>query len=303
MFHGASLPSVRSLYQSAGFRVGTFECQPGDPAWAAENNIGDGYHVVFPGTPVLIAQAGAPEIVANPNHAVFYNPGQAYRRGLLSPSGDRCLFVRTSSDALAGGAEAWGLPLDTASPRSFPFVDGPLDRATYRRQRLLGQYLQETSSPDDLLVQETILNLVGQAIRDAFAVRGTRTDPRRRAADSRRAALVEEAKSIVATRFREAIGLDGLARMLDVSPFHLARVFRARTGYSLHRYRAELRLRAALDLLAGGPWDLTSIALDLGYASHSHFSDAFQRAFGVTPSAYRAAARTTVRRPLSFLRA
>jgi AraC family transcriptional regulator len=33
--------------------------------------------------------------------------------------------------------------------------------------------------------------------------------------------------------------------------------------------------------------DLAALALDLGFASHSHFSDAFRRAFGVAPSECR----------------
>jgi AraC-like DNA-binding protein len=35
---------------------------------------------------------------------------------------------------------------------------------------------------------------------------------------------------------------------------------------------------------------LTELALDLGYSSHSHFTDAFRREFGVSPAAFRAGA-------------
>jgi AraC-like DNA-binding protein len=31
--------------------------------------------------------------------------------------------------------------------------------------------------------------------------------------------------------------------------------------------------------------NLTALALELGFASHSHFTDTFRRAFGVAPSA------------------
>jgi len=36
---------------------------------------------------------------------------------------------------------------------------------------------------------------------------------------------------------------------------------------------------------------LTSLALDLGFSSHSHFSAAFKRAYGQTPSAFQRSAR------------
>ena len=51
-------------------------------------------------------------------------------------------------------------------------------------------------------------------------------------------------------------------------------------------YRQSLRLRMALERLRGNE-DLTTIALDLGYSSHSHFTMAFRREYGLTPSAYR----------------
>ena len=55
----------------------------------------------------------------------------------------------------------------------------------------------------------------------------------------------------------------------------------------VHAYRAKLRLRASLELLEAGAVDLSALAGDLGYSSHSHFSAAFRREFGVTPSAFR----------------
>ena len=62
-----------------------------------------------------------------------------------------------------------------------------------------------------------------------------------------------------------------------------ARVFREETGFSLHGYRTQLRLRLALDALAAGR-EIGELAHDLGFASHSHFTDSFRRVFGVAPS-------------------
>ena len=71
----------------------------------------------------------------------------------------------------------------------------------------------------------------------------------------------------------------------------LCRLFRRHTGMTLHEYRTELRLRDALDRLASRRGDLTRIALDLGFSSHSHFTAAFRRAFGMTPTAFVRQAR------------
>jgi AraC-like DNA-binding protein len=61
------------------------------------------------------------------------------------------------------------------------------------------------------------------------------------------------------------------------------------TGTTLAAYRGQLRLRLALERLRDSRSDLTTIAYDLGYSSHSHFTMAFRQAFGTTPSEFRRA--------------
>jgi len=87
---------------------------------------------------------------------------------------------------------------------------------------------------------------------------------------------------------------------LGVSPYHVAHVFREQTGLSVHRYLLRLRLALALDLLAGGAMNLSALALDLGFSSHSHFSSVFRRNTGLSPTGVRAAflARPVKRAPL-----
>ena len=100
--------------------------------------------------------------------------------------------------------------------------------------------------------------------------------------------LVEAARDLIARRFKENVSLADLAGDVGCSVFHLARVFKSRTGFSLHAYRNQLRLRAALEGLGEGEVDLIDIALDLGFSSHSHFTEAFRRNFGKPPSVVRA---------------
>jgi AraC-like DNA-binding protein len=46
-------------------------------------------------------------------------------------------------------------------------------------------------------------------------------------------------------------------------------------------------LRLALEHLVNGKPDLTMLALDLGFSSHAHFTEAFRTEFACTPSAFR----------------
>ena len=97
---------------------------------------------------------------------------------------------------------------------------------------------------------------------------------------------MEAALRALSSRAFERLTLKDLGTKLGVSPYHLCRSFREVTGVRLHRYRHRLRLAASLNAIEAGG-DLSRIALDLGYSSHSHFTAAFRAAFGVPPSSAR----------------
>ena len=92
---------------------------------------------------------------------------------------------------------------------------------------------------------------------------------------------------------REALGADpepslpDLAAALAVSPHHLSRVFRAATGHTISRHRMRLRVRSALERLAGGEQDLARLAADLGFADQSHLCRVVRGETGYAPSALR----------------
>ena len=91
----------------------------------------------------------------------------------------------------------------------------------------------------------------------------------------------------LASRFAEPLTLSEIGKEVACSPYHLARLFRREVGLPLHGYLNRLRLRAALERLTDGGARLIDIALDLGFSSHGHFTDAFRREFGLSPSAFR----------------
>jgi AraC-like DNA-binding protein len=99
--------------------------------------------------------------------------------------------------------------------------------------------------------------------------------------------LVEAARDVIARRITDDLSLTEIASEVQSSVFSLARAFKARTGFSMHAYRNQLRLRAALERMRDPDCGLTDIAIDLGFSSHSHFTETFRRAFGRPPSLVR----------------
>jgi AraC family transcriptional regulator len=78
-----------------------------------------------------------------------------------------------------------------------------------------------------------------------------------------------------------------LAEIANLSPFHLCHVFRDTVGTSIYDYVLHERLAHTLDAVLDYGDDLTAIALDAGFASHSHFTARFRSFFGCTPAALR----------------
>jgi AraC-like DNA-binding protein len=109
--------------------------------------------------------------------------------------------------------------------------------------------------------------------------------------------LVERAKTYLAAELGRSITLAEVARAAGASPGYLTELFRAVEGLPLHAYLNALRLSRALTELPAAD-DLTELALDLGFSSHSHFSARFRRAFGLTPSEFRRTSRRRSPPPL-----
>jgi AraC family transcriptional regulator len=102
--------------------------------------------------------------------------------------------------------------------------------------------------------------------------------------------LVARVKEIVANAASRKVRLNDISRAVGVSPSHLAATFKKAERTTIHQYLVHLRLRRAASLLAGCD-DLTTLALNLGFASQSHFSNSFRRWAGCTPGTYRARLR------------
>jgi AraC-like DNA-binding protein len=265
----------RVLLEMPELSLGDFACASGDRMWDEVNDIGPQPHVVFPRTHVLIAQDGAAPVLATPNHVVLYRPHQLFRRGLRDARGDRSLWLAVSPELFERAPDG-------------PAV--PSDARTYLLAVTVARHLQ-SASPDRLLAEDAAVRLLGEAIRAS----GHRPLGRRARTRREHDELAEAAKELLTVRMAERLSLESLASALHVSPFHLARVFRSRTGFSLSGYVHGLRLRAAVDRLAADPGtDLSRLAVELGYCSPSHFCDRFRTAFGRPPSAVRGAQLRTI---------
>jgi AraC family transcriptional regulator len=82
------------------------------------------------------------------------------------------------------------------------------------------------------------------------------------------------------------ISLAELAKIVQLSPYHFAHLFKKSTNTSPHQYLIRCRIERAKQLIVMGNLSLAAIAQTVGFASQGHFSYHFKRLVGVTPKVF-----------------
>jgi AraC family transcriptional regulator len=85
------------------------------------------------------------------------------------------------------------------------------------------------------------------------------------------------------------IGLNELAKLVNLSRFHFCTAFRLTIGQTPRQWLIEKRIDHARTLLADRTLSITEIALAVGYTTPSAFATSFRWRIGMTPSAFRRA--------------
>lgn len=280
------LLAYHSLHESALVRISEYQCRAHRSGPAAEEHS-DANNIVLMRNGAFSKHFGRRSLTADVNQAAFFSKGSTYRVSHPSDCGDRGVVFTPSTHVLIDIIRDLDPTIDEHPDRPFPFVIGPCDPSRYwKLHQLAIRLTRNLADPiDEMSIDLAALKLMAAVLTAAFHQHGATFNQRRRAeTDADHADRVEAVKAWLASHLGEAVTLDQIARAVGASPFHLARLFQAATGVPIHRYLTRLRLRAALQRLDDGAEDLTSLGIELGFSSHSHFSSAFRREFGRTPS-------------------
>ena len=94
---------------------------------------------------------------------------------------------------------------------------------------------------------------------------------------------VIELIEFIGNNISEDLSIDLLADRFYMSKYHMMRIFKNETGYSIHQYISEKRILLARTLILGG-MPATAACLECGFKDYSSFSRAFKNQLGVLPS-------------------
>jgi AraC family transcriptional regulator len=242
------------------------------------------FQVCLPYRGIHVWHVGGDDVVADANQVLFVTGGESYQLSRPLPGSDAELIITPEFDVLSELAHANGVSLS-----GHPLFRRRHGLASPRLQSFRTRFLHWAAGAPDrdyLAAEEVVLALLRAALQ-CDGRRGGRCA-------TATARLIRRTKEFLDAELSSRLLLHDIGRAVGASPAYLTDTFRRVEGIPLHRYLTQLRLARALVELPHAA-DLTTLALDLGFSSHSHMTQAFRRAFSCTPSQFRQATRRAVR--------
>ena len=271
-----SVPLTRRhrLVSSSLGLVEDYWCRGANRQRAAEGHSPD-FQIALPYQGLFVWHVGQDAVVGDSNQVLFIPGGEEFHLSEPVPGAYGELIVTPSLELLA--------EILRRSPSQWS------SHPAFRRRRALAEpalllwraralYAGRSGDWTGLAGDEALVTVLRTALA-ADSSMGSANGATRR--------LIDRTKEYVAARLSSNLYLADVAKAVDASPAYLTDIFRKFEGLSLHRYVVQLRLaRALVDLPHTN--DITTLALTLGFSSHSHFTATFRATFGCTPSAFRA---------------
>jgi AraC-like DNA-binding protein len=96
------------------------------------------------------------------------------------------------------------------------------------------------------------------------------------------------AKDFADARYSQRLDVGDMAAAAGLSKAHFSREFRRAFGESPHHYLLTRRLERAAALLRMTDWSVAEVCVEVGLQSVGSFTTSFKRAYGQTPTEYRA---------------
>ena len=266
------------------FRIGRWRCVVGD-AESTTPQTQKWHMLSFTHHGAFIVHSGSRSALIDPNSTLLIKPGSPYRMSRHVGPRSRGAYFLVRPDVFNEIARE-SVSRFECGDGAFSSIRGQSSAKSYLLQRLILERAVASPRPEPLEIDELGIALVS-------SLTGSPEWTPEKGAGSKSPSetleLVERIRIFLVERFASPLRLDEIASAVGMSPFHLCRVFKRATGYTLHRYQISLRLRTALDRVADASADLGELAIRLGYSSHSHFTAAFRKEFGASPSEVRRA--------------
>lgn len=278
----------RMLARTPVVAVGEYRCPPDNPQFRGGGPETCPY-VVFSRSSVRLLPSRGPAEICTPVTVNLLDVGDSYARQAIGNASAHCDWIAISPTLLREIAGLASPKIREGSQSVFRRCVAPISSATYLSQRIFFSRVRRFCRAEIMALEENAIRLVESAIREStsFGHADSSSSATGVRVNSPRARdIVERTKSILAQEYWCNPSVADIAARVHCSPAYLSRVFSRLAGLTLHQYQQQIRLRTSLELIAEQRFNGAGIAAQLGFASHSHFTDAFRRCFGFTPTSF-----------------
>ena len=246
----------------------------------SHNGYNDCFCLVFVSQGRFAAELATQAYDLHTGHVLVEKANYEYR---LRPTTGACSILNFSADFYEELRDEYGLRqsfffgnpnLLTLSLKTSPAID-----------YLHYQLWQNGRQMDRLERDQFVLDLVRQVLERM--ANSSLTEPVSTAYKQFHLTTIEQAKAYLNREFNRDLSLLDLAGHCCVSPFHLARLFKACTSYAPYQYLLTIRLTHAERLLRDTVLSVMDVGFASGFNSVEHFATAFRQRHKQSPSQYR----------------
>ncbi|MBC9931558.1 helix-turn-helix domain-containing protein [Chitinophaga qingshengii] len=273
---------IQHIYQSPICEVHNFLCQCQDCNVSAREHH-DKFSIAFIRQGNFIYKVFRNDLDAFHGLFLISKPGYEHRVGHVHDMPDQCTifsFPAANTEHLEAQGEelAWFLK----NPDLHALLIKATPEMEYLHHRIFN-LLQQPHFPR-LCAEQLMLELFSLVLSGGQQKMITPlTDRQKR----HHLPLISTVKTFISENISEDISLPQLADISHLSPFHFNRLFKQMTGITPYNYLLQVRLKEAHLQLRHSRQSITHVAFETGFNSLEHFSAAYKKQYGLSPSQSR----------------
>ncbi len=185
-----------------------------------------------------------------------------------------------------GGKTADSIASKMVKGKNFSLGSAPNLRLNLQMIQLLNEIDQtgHSTAVERLLTEARVLELLALQMGQLQKEDQLSAGKKLHASDIKK---LHEVKDLILSDMAAEFTLNSLSRQVGLNMFKLKYGFKFLFGQPVFQYLKESRLKYAAQQISTGTKPIAQIAYDAGFATPSHFSDAFKKYYGVPPLKFR----------------
>ncbi|MEM7456982.1 MAG: AraC family transcriptional regulator [Planctomycetota bacterium] len=255
-----------------------------DAGWVDEQVTGEHHVVAFSLAPVEVRFANRHPALLAPTAVAFARPRTTYFRSARCDRGQRTIFIGldgTTAKDVYGDASRITAEAADSSAHVVPASATALAIAIQLERHLFDAKADRAESNIEPIVFEEYA--LQAALYSFHFYSESRQAVSNRSGGNEQRELVDGALDLICFQPEKKWALSELAGAVALSPAYLSRIFRVHTGRTLSQCLMLIRVARALEQLGDRRGELTALALECGFSSHSHMTAAFSKLLGLPP--------------------